>query len=255
MVSSSRLAHDRLLSTLLQDHSSGERLPVLTRSRPLPPVAVTLCIQTRFHSAASPSARRIKCHKGERRAGTPNRPHQAVTLVDTDFSPFILPTVRSPPATDLPSHPARFHMRYLSETDSGNSGSADDAASCRKIKKRRVGDVAELWGCLIPWNAADAEVHSIELSKTKRKYTIGSSPKSDICLPCSADVGELVEVYLKLRNVDRGINDSDASIDETHCVIEWDGTEGNVHYAVKVTDRSRRGTYVSCAARPLSAAL
>ena len=30
-----------------------------------------------------------------------------------------------------------------------------------------------------------------------------------------------------------------------HCVIEWDGTEGNVHYAVKVTDCSAGETYVS----------
>ena len=35
------------------------------------------------------------------------------------------------------------------------------------------------------------------------------------------------------------------SKDETHCIIEWDGSEGNAHYAVKVTDCSKRGTYVS----------
>ncbi|KAI1786987.1 kinase-like protein [Ganoderma leucocontextum] len=115
-------------------------------------------------------------------------------------------------------------MRYLNETGGGSSGDVDDAVPPRRTKKRRVGDVVELelWGCLIPWNAADPDMHSIELSKTKRKYTVGCSPRNDICLPDSADLE-----------------------DETHCVIEWDGSEGNAHYAVKVTDCSERGTYIN----------
>lgn len=37
--------------------------------------------------------------------------------------------------------------------------------------------------------------------------------------------------------------------DERHCVIEWDGSEENVHYAVKLTDCSARDTYVSAQSR------
>ncbi|PIL30299.1 transporter [Ganoderma sinense ZZ0214-1] len=136
-------------------------------------------------------------------------------------------------------------MRHLNETHSRSSVDVCDAAAARRTKKRRVGDVDELWGCLIPWNPADPNLHSIELSKAKRKYAVGSSPKSDICLPASAGVGEAhfgrVLAVLVLCT-----NDAlDFEEDEAHCVIEWDGSEGNVHYAVKVTDCSARGTYIN----------
>ncbi|KAM5541350.1 hypothetical protein V8D89_004904 [Ganoderma adspersum] len=133
-------------------------------------------------------------------------------------------------------------MRHLLQTDSGSYGAVCDAIATRRTKKRRVGDVDELWGCLIPWNAADPDLHSIELSKARRKYTVGSSLKSDICLPDSAGIGEIHS-----RICARGTNTDGASSseDETHCIIEWDGTEGNVHYAVKVTDCSAQGTYIN----------
>ena len=66
-----------------------------------------------------------------------------------------------------------------------------DVVATRRTKRRRVGDVDELWGYLIPLNAADPDLHSIELSKAKRKYTVGSSLQSDIRLPCSAGIGEI----------------------------------------------------------------
>ncbi|TBU23117.1 kinase-like protein [Dichomitus squalens] len=111
-------------------------------------------------------------------------------------------------------------MRHPTNIDTMGMRDSDTLPSHPRIKKRRIGDVSQLWGCLIPWNVADPHIPSVELSKAKRKYIIGSSPQSDVYIP-------------------------DADIDETHCVIEWDGCEANVHYAVMVTSFSATGIFIN----------
>ncbi|PIL30310.1 hypothetical protein GSI_07494 [Ganoderma sinense ZZ0214-1] len=117
-------------------------------------------------------------------------------------------------------------MRHLNETSSGSSGAVCDAADARRTKKRRVGDVDELWGCLIPWNPANPNLRSIELSKAKRKHAVGSSLKSDICLPASAGIGEAYFGRVLAVLVSCANDASDCEEDEAHCVIEWDGSRG-----------------------------